>query len=299
MPDISIGTLTDGIQQITKFVKAVDELMSAVDKLIPTDSRAIAVEFLNLTGIALTQVAHNFDHGGFGPSLPSARIAPFNPEGFSVVSAGVATGVEGSVSYVGDGITDLLIGFDNPFIGSNSVNVTLSGPRAADLSLLSLISKGNHARARFTLFEKEAKVQGGWRSCPKCQGLHFAGFPVKGVCPAGGQHDQTGSFAYLMLFDSSPGSHMQADWRACSKCQGLFFGPFKGRCPAGGEHDPANSFRYTMIFDQPAQAYLQPDWKSCRKCQGLFFGPFKGRCPADNGPHDESGSFNYILPFEG
>src|SRR5262245_1234069 len=50
--------------------------------------------------------------------------------------------------------------------------------------------------------EHMSKIQSGWRSCPKCQGMHFAGFPGKGVCPAGGQHDQTNSFAYAMEFDS-------------------------------------------------------------------------------------------------
>jgi hypothetical protein len=98
--------------------------------------------------------------------------------------------------------------------------------------------------------EEAIKTQPGWRSCPKCQGMHFAGFPdFKGVCPAGGQHEQTNSFAYVMMHDLDPMNHVQVDWRSCRKCQGLFFGPFKGHCPAGGEHDAAGSFNYGLRFD--------------------------------------------------
>jgi RNA polymerase subunit RPABC4/transcription elongation factor Spt4 len=93
-------------------------------------------------------------------------------------------------------------------------------------------------------------IQTSWASCPKCQGLHFAGFPdFKGVCPAGGAHTETGSFAYSLLHDVQASSNVQLQFRACKKCQGLFYGPFKGKCPAGGEHDPTGSFNYGMVID--------------------------------------------------
>jgi hypothetical protein len=94
-----------------------------------------------------------------------------------------------------------------------------------------------------------SRVQTGWRACPKCQGIHFAGFPnFEGVCPAGGQHEQTNSFEYVMVHDLDPRDRLQLDWRSCHKCQGLYFGPFNGRCPAGGAHDPTGSFNYGMRF---------------------------------------------------
>ena len=139
-----------------------------------------------------------------------------------------------------------------------------------------------------------SKIQSGWRSCPKCQGMHFAGFPGKGVCPAGGQHDQTNSFAYAMEFDSVDSAQVQTGWASCPKCQGLFFGPFKGRCPAGGEHSQEHSFNYAMLHDVEPREGLQLDFRSCPKCQGLFFGPFKGRCPA-GGEHSQDNSFNYAM----
>jgi ribosomal protein S27AE len=92
-------------------------------------------------------------------------------------------------------------------------------------------------------------VQDNWRSCPKCQGMHFAGFPdFKGVCPAGGQHEQTNSFAYVQTFGIPEGEHVQAGFKSCKKCQGFFFGPLHGVCPAGGEHDATGSFEYIARF---------------------------------------------------
>src|SRR6266516_3027246 len=97
------------------------------------------------------------------------------------------------------------------------------------------------------------KIQDGWASCPKCQGMHFAGLPFKGVCPASGQHEQTNSFAYAMLFDLPPTPNVQSDFRSCKKCLGLFFGPFGGECPADGQkHDAQNSFNYGMRVQPPA-----------------------------------------------
>ena len=93
----------------------------------------------------------------------------------------------------------------------------------------------------------DAQTQHGWASCPKCQGLHFAGFPdFKGVCPAGGPHQQDGSFAYALPFGIAPPAGTQGEWRSCAKCQGLFFGPFGGVCPAGGRHSDTGSFNYVL-----------------------------------------------------
>ncbi len=91
-------------------------------------------------------------------------------------------------------------------------------------------------------------VQAGWRSCPKCQGMHFAGFEFKGVCPAGGQHDQDKSIEYVQTFGVPEGPRVQAGFRACKKCLCFFFGPLKGVCPAGGQHDGTGSFEYVARF---------------------------------------------------
>jgi hypothetical protein len=91
-------------------------------------------------------------------------------------------------------------------------------------------------------------IQLGWASCPRCQGLHFAGFPdFKGVCPSGGPHQQSGSFAYALRFDVPAPQGSQSEWRSCPKCLGLFFGPYQGRCPAGDHHSSDRSFNYVVI----------------------------------------------------
>ena len=36
--------------------------------------------------------------------------------------------------------------------------------------------------------------QADWRFCKKCFGLFFDGYPKKGVCAGGGEHDKAGFF---------------------------------------------------------------------------------------------------------
>jgi len=50
-------------------------------------------------------------------------------------------------AYESDGIDVLLCSFSNPFVGSNAVNVTLTGSRAPTLSCGAVIGSGNHAAA--------------------------------------------------------------------------------------------------------------------------------------------------------
>jgi len=129
--------------------------------------------------------------------------------------------------------------------------------------------------------------------------MYFAGFVGQGVCPAGGQHEHTNSFAYSMIFDAPPDPNTQPGWQSCQKCQGMYFSgfPAKGVCPAGGQHDGTSSFNYAIQHDLPPTPNIQQDFRACAKCLGLFFGPFKGKCPA-GGEHDAAGSFNYGLPVQ-
>src|ERR1700748_44912 len=96
----STGTMLDGMPEALKkaaaTVRAADDLISAVSGLVPTDSRSIVVEIDNLTKHTLSHVAGNFDYGGFGPTLPQGLIGPMKSDVFSVISDGIATGVEGS-----------------------------------------------------------------------------------------------------------------------------------------------------------------------------------------------------------
>lgn len=90
--------------------------------------------------------------------------------------------------------------------------------------------------------------QANWRWCNKCQWLTFAGnSPVLGPCPAGGEHNHTGSGDYVLLCNTVFGKDQQPNWRWCNKCQGLVFGGGSpAPCQAGGVHDLAESSDYIL-----------------------------------------------------
>ncbi len=144
--------------------------------------------------------------------------------------------------------------------------------------------------------------QEGWRWCKKCQGLSFAGTGLRrfGSCPAGGQHDYTGSGRYLLVHDM-PYPYGQSNWRWCRKCQGVTFAGSAtlGACAGGGQHDHTGSWNYHLAATVPGG---QRNWRWCRKCQGLTSVKPRlpgaradlGPCPA-GGQHDHTGSGEYML----
>lgn len=133
--------------------------------------------------------------------------------------------------------------------------------------------------------------QAGWRWCSWCQGLFFRG-DAAGVCPAGGGHDDSRSWNYV-LFANAPEHPGQGGWKWCRKCQGLtFMSQATGSCPAGGAHDDGDSAAYVVSLDEVGDVG-QDGWRWCGSCQGLAFagGP-SGRCVA-SGQHDHTGSGRY------
>ena len=50
-----------------------------------------------------------------------------------------------------------------------------------------------------------ANAQDRWRWCQRCHGAYFIG-NGDGRCPAGGQHDNTGSYHYIVVTSSDQGS---------------------------------------------------------------------------------------------
>lgn len=142
--------------------------------------------------------------------------------------------------------------------------------------------------------------QSDWKWCNKCQALTFAGSPSQGACPAGEEHDHTGSGDYALTQDvSAAGPTKQSNWRWCNKCQTLTFAgsPSVGACAAGGSHNHAGSGDYVLTQDV-AVSGAQSDWRWCNKCQALTFAgnPSLGACPA-GGNHDHAGSGNYEVSF--
>jgi hypothetical protein len=143
-------------------------------------------------------------------------------------------------------------------------------------------------------------VQKGWTSCPRCQGLHFAG----GVCPTDQKpHSDTHSFLYELPFDVAQDTHNQGGWSACPRCQGLYFSESppkaQGTCPAGGTHIFTGSLAYVLKHDLAPAPAFQTGWRSCSKCLVLYFGTLGGgsKCPKDGQTHDLARSFDYGLNF--
>ncbi len=132
-------------------VNAAQDVINKISDVldIPNETRNITVQISNMTGLTLgLKAVGEFSSGGIAPeALPAPVIGPFEKMVFGVKSTGLATGVNGSVIYESDGIDVLLCGFSNPFIGTNSVNVTLTGSRAPTLRCRAVIGSGNHTAA--------------------------------------------------------------------------------------------------------------------------------------------------------
>jgi hypothetical protein len=109
-------------QTVDAYFKMVSDgidLVNKVSQSLSQDARSIVVEVANFTSRTLTKSADNFAHGGLGQTHPQERIGAFTTDVYSVTSDGLATGVEGSVTYLAEGAGEFLVGFDNPFVGTN------------------------------------------------------------------------------------------------------------------------------------------------------------------------------------
>jgi hypothetical protein len=142
-----------------------------------------------------------------------------------------------------------------------------------------------------------ALAQEGWRWCNKCQGMFYGLHPSGlGKCPAGGQHNPTGSGHYYIRVEGGVSGVQQGGWSWCNKCMGFFYsaGASMGHCPAGGTHVNQGSGAYAAMLGGSGQQQ-QGGWRWCNKCMGMFYsGNSNGVCPA-GGSHNSSGSGQYAF----
>lgn len=141
-------------------------------------------------------------------------------------------------------------------------------------------------------------MQTNWRWCRNCQALVWGGNPTPGKCPAGGQHDRTGSGNYALQANAQAAPGWQDSWRWCNKCQSLCYAGSSnpGPCAAGTTHDYSGSGAYLLSIDAKNDSgEVQPDWRWCSKCQQLIYGPVSASSCAGGGTHDTSGSGSYRL----
>jgi hypothetical protein len=87
--------------------------------------RSVIVTVANNTAKPLKKIADHHESGGFA-SDPKPEIPASSSDSFGSQSTSPVEGAIGSVTYAGDGIS-LLVGWNNPRIGSNSTNHTLDG----------------------------------------------------------------------------------------------------------------------------------------------------------------------------
>jgi hypothetical protein len=171
-------------------------------------------------------------------------------------------------------------------------------------SLAALVSGGIATPAAADQCPAGWFTQEGWRWCRKCEGMFYAlASAGKGVCPAGGAHDDSASGHYYERVGEDIANVQQGGWRWCSKCAGFFYARAsagKGVCPAGGKHDDGASGHYAAVIGEDVngpsnQMFQQGGWRWCGKCEGMFYARASagmGVCPA-GGTHTQGGSGHY------
>jgi hypothetical protein len=133
--------------------EAVNQIKSILDTI--NASRSVILILENNTNMKLRKISENLQHGGWAIT-PKGQIPPKSTLVFGAMSAAwsVGTGTEGSITYAGDGV-ELTIYWDNPFIGSNSCKMQLTGPNASKYYTNNECGSGNHAaQMRYELYSK-------------------------------------------------------------------------------------------------------------------------------------------------
>jgi aegerolysin len=110
-------------------------------------ARSTDVYLTNQTPSSLSRTYANLSHGEWTEDLPPEKIEPSNQSHWKSESKGFLTGTEGIVKYHLDGAGEVMIHWDNPFVGSNSY--TNSAPKGYEISHSG--GSGNNASVEFTL----------------------------------------------------------------------------------------------------------------------------------------------------
>lgn len=105
--------------------------------------RSVVLIVENLTKLTLNKTGDHHDHGGWA-TPPDIQISPQKADVYGSQSLGgaIGTGTQGNVTYSGDGLT-LNVSWDNPFIGSNSCDASISGPSSCRYNVIHECGSGN------------------------------------------------------------------------------------------------------------------------------------------------------------
>lgn len=132
---ITVGDLGDGVTASQGFIQILNELSGSFE------SRSAILQIDNHTKMTLAFWTQKDVHGGCH-ELPPDKIPPGHSGVFSAQSIGLATGVQGTVSYLGSGFS-FTAGWDVPFLGSNSAGARIDGEMGARYSKFFINGVGN------------------------------------------------------------------------------------------------------------------------------------------------------------
>ncbi|MGQ8826222.1 LGFP repeat-containing protein [Bacillus sp. NA_146.1] len=133
--------------QVAGAVNAVSSALGTINA-----PRSVVLQITNHTNSPLRKVREKLDHGGWA-ATPTAEIPPGQTLVFGAQSASwsVATGTEGSVTYAGDGV-EMTVYWNNPFVGNNSCNISVTGPKSIQYVGTRVCGAGNtNAQMRYEL----------------------------------------------------------------------------------------------------------------------------------------------------
>ncbi|MDQ3790048.1 MAG: hypothetical protein M3422_22745 [Actinomycetota bacterium] len=102
--------------------------------------RSCIIEFVNATDEPLRMTVAETESGAFHDP-PRPEIAPRSSMIFTAGSRFVGEGNSGHTTTEGNGVT-IFMDWSNPFIGSNDLDVTITGPRAAEFGAVATAGGG-------------------------------------------------------------------------------------------------------------------------------------------------------------
>jgi len=134
----------------TAFKTIEQNIRTIINDLVPT--AAMTLELYNYTDAPLIKIEEHLSWGGWvAAGLPSDQIPPRNA--LILGGYGKPTGTQGYITYAGDGFK-VTASWDDPLIGDNSCNFTISGANAFKYHL-------NHEVSRGTMSEKLLELSSG------------------------------------------------------------------------------------------------------------------------------------------
>jgi hypothetical protein len=117
----------------------------------------------------------------------------------------------------------------------------------------------------------------------------------KGVCPAGGKHQQGGSADYTL--NNTDGGAGEDRFSFCRKCNGMWDADF-GDCTTGGSHNFEGSGDYGLSWNESSEPSGQPGWRACKRCSCVFYGAGDPSRCVYGGTHVADVTINYTVPWD-